>query len=95
MAGVELNGKTFECIDDPVERDKILFQNISALKENCEARFPAIESKLDEILKSPWRLAIPPVSMKAIGLFLIVMALILTGNVERALKLVGLALGIW
>ena len=94
MAGVELNGKTFECIDDSVERDKILFQNISALKENCEQRFPAIESKLDELLQSPWRLAIPPVSMKAIGIFLITMALILTGNVEKALKLFGAVLGL-
>lgn len=94
MAGVELNGKTFECIDDPVERDKILFQNISSLKENCEKRFPVIEQKLDELLASPWRMAIPPVSMKALALFLLAMALIITGNVDKALRLIGGLFGV-
>ena len=67
-----------------------LFEAISEL----EPQVKATNVKLDELLKSPWRMAIPPVSIKALGMFVIIMALIIKGDLTSAIKLVGALFGV-
>lgn len=72
------------------DKDDLLFENICG----TEAALKDLNEKVDQLLKSPWRMAIPPVSYKAIAGFIIVMTLIVRGDVDRAFKILGLFLGI-
>lgn len=67
-----------------------LFDAISEL----ESQVKAMNIKLDGLLRSPWRMAIPPVSIKALGMFVIIMALIIKGDLTSAIKLVGALFGV-
>jgi len=39
-------------------------------------------------------MAIPPVSIKALGMFVIIMALIIKGDLQTAIKLIGALFGV-
>lgn len=72
------------------DKDDLLFDNICG----TEKALKDLSDKVDLLLKSPWRMAIPPVSYKALAGFTIIMALIIKGDVDKAFKVIGLILGI-
>lgn len=87
---VEINRDEFQGIDDPVKRDLLLFDNTCGVQKTLSD----LKSSVDTLVKSPWRMAIPPVSWRAIGGFAIVMALIIKGDVDKAFKLIGVLFGL-
>jgi hypothetical protein len=85
----EMKREQFDCMPPEAKMDA-LFEAISEL----EPQVKAMNIKLDGLLRSPWRMAIPPISMKALGLFVIIMALIVKGDLASAIKLIGALLGV-
>ena len=86
---VDINRDQF-CGMDQAKKDELLFDNICG----TESVLHELTGKVDQLLKSPWRMAIPPVSWRAIAGFTIIMALIIKGDVDKAFKLIGLLLGL-
>lgn len=86
---VEIKREQFDELPPECKMDT-LFEFVNSL----EVQVKAANSKLDDLLKSPWRMAIPPVSIKALGVFVIIMALILKGDVATAVKLIGALFGV-
>lgn len=87
---VEINRDGFQGIDDPMERDLLLFDNTCGVQGTLKD----LKESVDTLAKSPWRMAIPPISWKAIGGFMIIMALIIRGDIDKAFKLLGTLLGV-
>ncbi len=86
---VEFNKEQF-CSMPQDRKDEFLFNNLCG----TETALKELSSKVDLLLKSPWRLALPPVSWKAIGTFIIILAFILRGDADKAFKLIALIFGI-
>lgn len=86
---VEINREGFRGMTQDKKED-LLFDSVCG----TEAALKELTSKVDLLLKSPWRMAIPPVSWKAIGGFTIVMALIIKGDLDKAFKLISVLLGV-
>lgn len=85
---VEINCDEFKGLPQDKKED-LLFNNICGTQEALKD----LTDKVDLLLKSPWRMAIPPVSWKAVGGFAIIMALIIKGDVATALKIIGVLFG--
>lgn len=86
---VEIGREQFDCMTIEAKVD-LLFDVISRV----EPEVKSANCKLDSLLKSPWRMAIPPVSIKALGMFVIIMALIIKGDLTSAIKLIGALFGV-
>ncbi len=86
---MEINGQSFEGMSLK-EQLRTLYGNVDDVLRRQES----MEGKVDDLLRSPWRMAIPPVSWKALGGFCIVMALIITGDAEGAINAVKSFFGI-
>ena len=86
---VEIGREQFDCMTIEAKVD-LLFDVISRL----EPEMKSANGKLDSLLVSPWRMAIPPVSMKAVGVFIVVLALIIKGDLQTAIKLIGALFGV-
>ena len=86
---VEIGPEQFDCMDMEARVD-LLFKVVSKL----EPEMKSANGKLDDLLKSPWRMAIPPVSMKAVGAFIVILALIIKGDLQTAIKLIGALFGV-
>jgi hypothetical protein len=85
---VDINREQFLGMEQQA-KNELLFDNVCGTEEALRE----LSSKMDLLLKSPWRMAIPPVSWKAIGVFLVIMALIISGDVDRAFKVIALLFG--
>lgn len=86
---VEIGREQFDCMTIEAKVD-LLFDVISRL----EPEMKSANGKLDSLLVSPWRMAIPPVSMKAVGAFIVILALIIKGDLSTAIKLIGAFFGV-
>lgn len=86
---VEIGREQFDCMNTEAKID-LLFDVISRV----EPEVKSANCKLDSLLKSPWRMAIPPVSMKAVGGFVLILALIIKGDLQTAIKLIGALFGV-
>lgn len=86
---MEINGKAFETLN-PEERFRTLFHNVEQMNQRQES----MDEKLDALLKSPWRMAIPPVSWKALGIFTLALVAIARGDLATFGKLIGTLMGI-
>lgn len=86
---VEIGREQFDCMTIEAKVD-LLFDVISRL----EPEMKSANGKLDSLLASPWRMAIPPVSMKAVGAFIVILALIIKGDLQTAIKLIGALFGV-
>ena len=89
MGMVEINREVFEGMP-PEEQSKVLFDSICRM----EPVVVAIKADMDKLLASPWRMAIPPVSWKYLGMFVIALALIIKGDVATAFRVLGALFGI-
>lgn len=71
-------------------KDDLLFDNVcgtaSALRE--------LTGKVDQLLKSPWRMAIPPVSWRGMALFVLALAAIIKGDLNTFGKILGALFGL-
>ena len=85
---VEINREDFEGMEHG-KKEGLLFDNLCGV----ETALRELKQSVDDLAKSPWRMAIPPISWKAIGAFSVVMALIIKGDVDKAFKLIGLMFG--
>ena len=86
---VEIGREQFDCMSTEAKID-LLFDVVSRV----EPEVKSANAKLDDLLKSPWRMAIPPVSMKAVGGFVLILVLILKGDLQTAIKLIGALFGV-
>jgi hypothetical protein len=86
---VEINRDGFQGINDPMERDLILFDNC------CESQktLKEIKDAVETLARSPWRMAVPPVSWKAIGVFFLLLTAVIKGDVATVGKLISTILG--
>ena len=76
---IELNSDTFDSLS-PEKRDKTLFDGLNALEKKCDEHFTSINFKLDTLLSSPWRMAMPSVKWIVGGA--IVIAALWSGKAE-------------
>lgn len=74
----------------PEAKVDLLFDAVSRIEPDVRSA----NAKLDDLLKSPWRMAIPPVSMKAVGGFVLILTLIIKGDLQTAIKLIGALFGV-
>lgn len=86
---VEISREQFAEVPEESQIE-MLFAAVSRLevsqRECCD--------KLDILMKSPWRMAIPPVSWKYLGLFSLAMAAIIKGDVTLFSKLLSAIFGV-
>ena len=86
---VEINKDVFDGM--PPERQvEVLFDAICRM----EPVVVEIKDGMDKLLASPWRMAIPPVSWKYLGMFVIALALIIKGDVATAFRVLGALFGV-
>ena len=86
---MEINGKAFEALELD-QKFRTLFTNVEEMYQRQES----MDVKLDTLLGSPWRMAIPPVSWKAIGVFTLALVAIARGDLATFGKLIGTLVGI-
>ncbi len=86
---MEINGTAFETLELE-QKFRTLFANVEEIGQKQES----MDEKLDALLESPWRMAIPPVSWKAIGIFTLVLVAIARGDLATFGKLIGTLMGI-
>ena len=86
---MEINGEDFGSMT-PERQTEVLFKNMCGV----EVAVKDLTEKVDLLLRSPWRMAIPPVSWKYLGMFLIAMALIIKGDVATAFRVLGALFGV-
>lgn len=86
---MEINGKTFETLELD-QKFRTLFSNVEEMYQRQEG----MDVKLDTLLGSPWRMAIPPVSWRALGIFTLALVAIARGDLATFGKLIGTLVGI-
>lgn len=86
---MEINGKAFETLELE-QKFRTLFANVEEIGKKQES----MDEKLDALLESPWRMVIPPVSWKAIGIFTLALVAIARGDLATFGKLIGTLMGI-
>ena len=86
---VDINKEDFDTLPQE-SKNNVLFDGQCGVEQALKD----LKASVDVLVKSPWRMAIPPVSWKAIGGFVLVLALIIRGDADKALKLLGALLGI-
>ena len=86
---MEINGQSFEGMSLK-EQLRTLFANVEEIGQKQES----MDEKLDALLESPWRMVIPPVSWKAIGIFTLALVAIARGDLATFGKLIGTLMGI-
>jgi hypothetical protein len=80
-----------ECFGDIPEKSQIevLFETVTRMEKVQAEDHQAIAA----LAKSPWRMAIPPVSWKYLGLFTLAMAAIIKGDMTLFGKLINALFG--
>jgi hypothetical protein len=86
---VDINKEQFMGMEQG-KKEELLFDNICG----TETALRELTNKVDALLKSPWRMAVPPVSWKSIAVFVLALAAILKGDVGAFGKLLGAVIGI-